>query len=151
MREKGTKTRFECTCNGCRNYPTRPAEVWHEAQIPSKTQGYFFSPSTMKMFKSRISDFKPVGISPSGIDSLAVIVSSLYGIDGAERYYEIVVICPYGNLWRERNTDETPATPFIKYETLRKARASKTWHFNIPAPVCDCHGCQLDREAVSNA
>lgn len=98
----------------------------------------------MKMFKSRVSDFKPVGISPTKINSLAVIVSSLFGIEGATRYYEVVVICPYGHLWRESN-----AEGLVKYESLRQARKSKTWNFDIPAPVCECHGCVLDREQVS--
>ena len=143
MRKKNTETRFACSCNGCRNYPTRPAEIWHADQLAGKTQGYFFTRDTMKMFKSRVSDFKPVGISPSGVSSLAVIVSSLFGIDGAVRYYEVVVICPYGNLWRER--DEKG---LVKYDSLRQARKSNAWNFNMPAPVCECHGCVLDREEV---
>lgn len=135
-----TKLKFDCSCNGCRNYPKRPAQIWHESQIKSVTNGYFFSPDTMKFFKSRVSDFKPVGISESGIPSLAVIVSSKFG-DDSPRHYEIVIICPYGELWRDNET----AGELVKYESLRAARRSKTWQFNISRPICTCHGCQLDR------
>ena len=134
-----TKLKFDCSCNGCRNYPRRPAEIWHESQIKSVTNGYFFSPDTMKFFKSRVSDFKPVGISPNGISSLAVIVSSKFQ-DNDPRHYEIVIVCPYGELWREG--EDTGG--LIKYDSLRKARASKTWNFQIERPICKCHGCQLD-------
>lgn len=135
-----TKLKFDCTCNGCRNYPRKPAQIWHQDQIKTVSNGYFFSPDTMRFFKSKIVDFKAVGISSSGIDSLAVIVSSKFG-DDSPRHYEIVIVCPYGELWRDgQDTGE-----LIKYDTLRAARKSKTWTLNRPAPVCTCHGCQLDR------
>ena len=112
MRERNTETRFACTCNGCRNYPTRPAEVWHEAQIPSKEQGtYYFTKEAMRFFSSRISDFKPVRVAGE-IDSLSVIVSSKYGYEGATRYYEVVMLCPYGKIGRDSK----------QYDTLRQAR-----------------------------
>lgn len=98
----------------------------------------------MRLFKSRVSDFKPVSISPVA-DSLAVIVSSIYGIDGAARYYEIVIICPYGEVTREWNLEGADGGPVVKYENLRAARKSKTWQMQNPAPLCSCHGCQLDR------
>ena len=133
--------RFDCTCNGCRNYPTSPAEVWHESQIASRAQGYYFTPDTMKSFKSRIADFKPVGISPRA-NSLMVIVSSK-GWDDA-RVYEIVTLCPYGELGREWNKD-ADCEPITHYETLAKARKSARWNCTIAAQICDCHGCQLDK------
>jgi hypothetical protein len=136
------KLRFDCTCNGCRNYPTRPAEVWHESQIASKAQGYYFTKDTMKFFNSRIVDFKPVGISPRGIDSLMVIVSSKRDDDA--RTYEIVTLCPYGGLGREWVQDGD-GSPIAHYETLNKARKSARWKCIIAAQICDCHGCQLDK------
>jgi hypothetical protein len=136
------KLSFPCSCNGCRNYPTRPGEIWHESQIASKAQGYFFTPETMRFFKSRIADFKPVGISPRGIDSLMVIVSNKR--DDDPRYYEIVTLCPYGELGREWATD-SDGSPITSYETLNKARKSARWNCSIAAQICDCHGCQLDR------
>ena len=138
---QGTKLSFPCSCNGCRNYPTRPAEIWHESQIASKAQGYFFTRETMRFFKSRIADFKPVGIS-SRADSLMVIVSNKR--DNDPRYYEIVTLCPYGELAREWATDSTGA-PITQYETLNKARKSARWNCSIAAQICDCHGCQLDK------
>lgn len=137
-----TKLKFDCTCNGCRNYPRKPAQIWHESQIKSVSNGYFFSSDTMKFFKSRISDFKPVGISKSGEMSLAVIVSSKWN-DEYPRHYEIVVICPYGEVTRE---SDQQITGLVKYDSLRQARNSKTWNFQVLRDTfkCSCHGCQLD-------
>jgi hypothetical protein len=139
--EKGTKLSFPCTCNGCRNYPTRPGEVWNESQIAGKAQGYFFTPDTMRFFKSRIADFKPVGISPRA-DSLMVIVSNKRDDDA--RTYEIVTLCPYGELGREWVKD-SDGSPIANYESLAKARRSARWNCTIAAQICDCHGCQLDK------
>jgi len=141
--QQETKLRFDCTCNGCRNYPTRPAEVWHESQIASKAQGYYFTKDTMRFFNSRIADFKPVGIS-SRADSLMVIVSSKRDDDA--RTYEIVTLCPYGELGREWAQD-SDGSPITSYETLAKARKSARWNCTIAAQICDCHGCQLDKAA----
>jgi hypothetical protein len=139
--KENTKLSFPCTCNGCRNYPTRPGEVWHESQIASKAQGYFFTPETMRFFKSRIADFKPVGISPRA-NSLMVIVSNKR--DDDPRYYEIVTLCPYGELGREWAKD-SDGSPITQYESLSKARKSARWNCTIAPQICDCHGCQLDK------
>jgi len=136
------KLKFDCECNGCRNYPTRPAEIWHESQIPSKENGtYYFTKEAMRFFSSRIVDFKGVGIAPSvgesqGVGSLLVLVSSRHGYEGASRYYEIVMLCPYGKI--NRNS--------AQFETLPKARKSAIWNCQVPREtfVCSCHGCQLD-------
>jgi len=132
---------YPCTCNGCRNYPTYPAQIWHESQIASKAQGYYFSRDTMKFFNSRIADFKPVSIS-SRADSLMVIVSSKRGDDA--RDYEIITLCPYGELGREWNKDSDGA-PIEHYSTLRAARKSARWNCTIASQICDCHGCNLDK------
>jgi hypothetical protein len=137
---QAAKLSFPCSCNGCRNYPTRPAEIWHESQIASKAQGYFFSKETMKFFNSRIVDFKPVSITPRA-DSLMVIVSNKRGEES--RYYEIVTLCPYGELGREWARD-SEGSLITQYETLNKARKSARWNCTIAAQICDCHGCQLD-------
>ncbi len=135
MRARNTETRFACDCNGCRNYPTRPSEVWHADQIASKEQGtYYFRKDTMKFFSSRIVDFRGINRG-GGIDSLSVLVSSRYGYEGASRYYEIVILCPYGKINRDSK----------QYETTKQAR--KDWDEAIASfSPCDCHGCQLDRE-----
>ena len=135
MRERNTQTRFACECNGCRNYPTLPAQIWHESQIPSKEQGtYYFRKDTMRLFSSRIADFRGVRVSGE-IDSLSVIVSSRHGYEGATRYYEIVMLCPYGRIGRDSK----------QFDTLRQAR--KEWESAIATfSPCSCHGCELDRE-----
>jgi hypothetical protein len=135
-------TVYPCSCNGCRNYPTRPAEIWHESQISSKAQGYYFSRDTMKFFNSRIADFKPVAISTRA-DSLLVIVSSKRGDDA--RDYEIVTLCPYGELGREWLKDND-GSPIAHYKSLALARKSARWNCTIAPQICECHGCSLDRE-----
>ena len=137
-----TKLSFTCTCNGCRNYPTRPAEIWHQDQIASKAQGHYFSRDTMRFFNSRVADFKAVGISRPDVASLMVIVSSKR--DGGARDYEIVTLCPYGELAREWVKD-SDGSPIAHYASLSKARKSARWNCTIAAQICDCHGCQLDK------
>jgi hypothetical protein len=138
--EKKTKRtyseRFACSCNGCRNYPTRPAEIWHESQITEKEKGtFYFTKGAMRFFSSRIVDFLPVRVAGE-IDSLSVIVSSRYGYEGAKRYYEIVMLCPFGTINRET---------LQQFDTLPKAR--KEWSATIASfAPCECHGCILDRE-----
>ena len=132
---------FACSCNGCRNYPTRPGEIWNESQIASRAQGYYFTRDTMKFFNSRIADFKPVGITPRA-DSLMVIVSSKR--DDDPRTYEIVTLCPYGELGREWLKD-SDGSPIAHSPTLNAARKSARWNCTIAAQICDCHGCQLDK------
>jgi hypothetical protein len=140
--KQDTKLSFPCSCNGCRNYPTRPGEIWHESQIASKAQGYFFTRDTMRFFNSRIADFKPVRISSCGVDSLMVIVSNKRDED--PRYYEIITLCPYGELGREwvRDNEDTLIT---QYSSLVQARKSARWNCTIAPQLCDCHGCQLDK------
>lgn len=135
-----TKLSFPCTCNGCRNYPTRPGEVWNEHQIAGKAQGYFFTRDTMRFFNSRIADFRPVAISPRA-DSLMVIVSNKR--EGDPRYYEIITLCPYGEISREWAKD-SDGSPVNQYATLNKARKSARWNCTIAPQLCECHGCRLD-------
>jgi hypothetical protein len=91
----------------------------------------------MKFFSSRIVDFKAFNRGQE-VESLSVIVSSRHGYEGASRYYEIVMLCPYGTIHREGES----------YDKLREAR--KYWDDVLArfAP-CSCHGCELDREQVS--
>ncbi len=140
------KLAFECSCYGCRNISQRVTEIWHASQLNGKTEGFFFSPSTMKFFSSRVLTWEnlknPNSDGNAKHDGLAVVVSSRYGYEGAEREYEIVRVCQYGSISRESN----PAgdSPFIKYDTSKKARKALA---GVEYPVaCDCHGCQLDRE-----
>jgi hypothetical protein len=128
------KLSFACTCNGCRNYPTRPAEIWHEQQVASKeSETHFFSASAMRFFSSRIADFKAVD-NGGKVQSLSVIVSSKHGYEGAERYYEVVTLCPFGTVHRES----------AQFESLRIAR--KGWDLALASfAPCSCHGCQLDK------
>lgn len=131
MTTETKKLSFACTCNGCRNYPTMPAQIWHESQIPSKeSTTHYFSRDAMRLFSTRIVDFHRLSN-----DALLVLTSSRYGYEGAERYYEIVMLCKYGVINREGG----------KYDSLRAAR--KYFNDEYPKGVksCECHGCQLDQ------
>lgn len=145
--ETAEGTKFLCSCDGCRGYSRRVTEIWHPSQLDSKTEGHFFSPSTMKFFSSRVvswRDIKNPDKEGTKHDGVAVIVSSRYGYEGAEREYEIVRLCQYGYLSREANpSNERGAALFVKYATSAKARKALA---GIGYPTsCPCHGCQLDR------
>jgi hypothetical protein len=142
------KLSFECSCYGCRNISRRVAEIYHASQLDGKVEGYFFSPSTMKFFSSRVATWEilinPQGEGEAKRNGLAVIVSSRYGYEGAAREYEIVRICQYGDVSREDNpANEKGGAPFIKYDTLRQAK--KALAAAVYPVACTCHGCQLDR------
>lgn len=144
--ETAEGTKFLCSCDGCRGWTRRVALITHASELDSKTEGHFFSPSTMRFFSSRVVSWKQLANpQQEGIerDGLAVIVSSRYGYDGAERYYELVLLCQYGELTRERAEDST-IFPFTHYATPAKARKALA---GIGYPTsCPCHGCQLDRK-----
>jgi len=89
----------------------------------------------MRFFSSRIVDFRAENTG-GDVASLSVIVSSRHGYEGAVRYYEIVMLCPYGRINRDSK----------EFDTAKQAR--KEWDNAVSdfAP-CSCHGCELDREA----
>lgn len=127
--------RFDCTCYGCRGILVKPSQIWHKDQVRTmERETHYFSKETMRFFSSRIVDFRPVIVSRPDVAWLSVLVSSRYGYEGASRYYEIVYLCPYGHAVRDTE---------VQYESVRQAR--KAWD-NLPAPVCKCHGCTLDKE-----
>ena len=147
MTNQNTKTpklTFNCTCSGCRGYSTKPAQIWHESQLKSVTNGYFFSRDTMKFFSSRVANFKPL-TNLSGDDGLAVIVSNKFEPTDP-RHYEIITICQYGEINRFKS-DEPSDWAFRKYTNLRAAK--RALDLIIYPMACDCHGCQLDRAGVS--
>lgn len=143
--ETAEGTKFLCSCDGCRGWTPRVALITHASELDSKTDGHFFSPSTMRFFSSRVVSWKQLANPQqegTEHDGLAVVVSSRYGYDGAERYYEIVRLCQYGELTREPAEDSSDS-PFVHYPTSAKARKALA---GIGYPTsCPCHGCQLDR------
>jgi len=141
-RMAANKIQFNCECNGCRNYSRRPAEIWHESQIASKTNGYYFSRETMRLFSSRIVDFKRIESNlREDLDGLAVIVSSRYDTDNSTRYYEILTICAYGDVTRPYTNID--GDPIVKHDSLKSARAA--YYLLGALYPCSCHGCQLDK------
>ena len=138
-----TKLTFNCTCSGCRGYFSRPAEIWHESQIAGKTNGYYFSRDTMKFWRSRVVEFKPIENPNGEIPGLAVIVSSKYP-DAAARQYEVLTICQYGEVNRDYAFGNIG---MVYYETLKAAK--KAFESVAYPGECSCHGCQLDRAGVS--
>ena len=120
-----------------------PAGISHESQLADRAKPYFFTPQSMRTFSSRISDYKPVAVDKH--KSLLVIVSSKYGYEGATRHYEIVSVCPYGEVKRYYS-DDSASEPIIKYESLKKARNSAQWNCRIEWDSCQCHGCLLNKQ-----
>ena len=134
---------FKCSCTGCRGYSPRVAEIYHIAQLSSKVEGHYFSPSTMRFFSSRSGNWRRLDnpAAPAGIDKLdgvAVIVSSKYGYEGAQREYELITVCGYGTITRQDK-----AGVLDKYPTSRAA--NKALAVATYPGECECHGCQLDR------
>ena len=134
---------FKCTCNGCRGYSPRVAEIYHISQLSSKVDGHYFSPATMQFFSSRLGNWRRLDnpAAPAGVDKLdgiAVIVSSRYGYEGAQREYELITVCGYGSITRQDK-----AGVLDKYPTSRAA--NKALDVATYPGECSCHGCQLDR------
>jgi hypothetical protein len=134
---------FNCSCNGCRGYSPRIAEIYDISQLSSKVEGHYFSPATMRFFSSRLGNWRRLDnpAAPAGInklDGVAVIVSSRYGYEGAEREYELITVCGYGSITRQDS-----AGVLDKYPTSRAA--NKALDAATYPGECSCHGCQLDR------
>jgi hypothetical protein len=134
---------FKCTCNGCRGYSPRVAEIYDIRQLSSKVDGHYFSPATMQFFSSRLGNWRRLDnpAAPAGVDKLdgiAVIVSSKYGYEGATREYELITVCGYGSITRQDK-----AGVLDKYPSSRAA--NKALDAATYPGECSCHGCQLDR------
>ena len=136
--ETEKKVTFSCTCNGCRRILPQVTRAYHQGEhyLDSVTEGHFFSPDTMRFFRSRISHvalLKEAGESDEGV---AVILSNKRDSD-TPREYELVTICKWGHITREHEYYS------IKhYDSLRQARkalAAATYPTG-----CTCHGCTLD-------
>lgn len=125
------KLQFNCGCNGCRNYPTNPTQVYDVTMLTGKEQETkFFHISNMKLFKTKLIDW--ININDKDV---LILTSSIHGWDGAVRYYEIVRMCKFGKV--DRNLGK-----FTNIKTARKAFNDELISEFLP---CDCHGCQLDR------
>ena len=134
---------FKCSCNGCRGYSPRVAEIYDIRQLSSKVEGHYFSPATMKFFNSRLGNWRRLDnpAAPAGVDKLdgiAVIVSSKYGYEGAAREYELITVCGYGTITRQDSAGVLDKYPTSK--AANKALAAAAYPLE-----CSCHGCQLDR------
>ena len=136
--ETEKKITFACTCNGCRRDLPMVSRAYHQGDwyLNSVTEGHFFSPDTMRWFRSRIAHVALLK-EPSGSDEgLAVIVSNKR--DSAPREYELVTICKWGYITREHENYS------IKhYDSLRQAR--KALAAAVYPTACGCHGCTIDR------
>lgn len=135
--ETEKKVTFPCTCNGCRRLLPQVTRAYHQGEwhLNSVTEGHFFSPDTMRWFKSRIAHISLLQ-EPGGSDQgLAVIVSNKR--DSAPREYELVTICKWGHITREHESYSIK-----RYDTLRQAR--KALASAVYPTGCACHGCTLD-------
>lgn len=142
MRVQENRVRFACECKGCRGYlPDIAGIVWPQ-QLADRVQGYYFSPSSMRVFNSRLGNWVRL-TNPASTDGkrdgIAVVVSSRYDIPGAARFYEVIRICAWGAVHRQEGPDGLE-----KSDTSRAANkllAAATY-----PDACECHGCILDRE-----
>ena len=132
MHTEEKNTVFECTCNGCRNYPKDLNRLYWEGLV-SELNGHYFSPSNRKFHRSRITDWTFFGESRG----VAIKETRAKGWDIQDgREYAVSLWCKYGNL-----------IDSIAQENGKKAGAfmvSDEAHNKIKA--CACHGCQLNRE-----
>jgi hypothetical protein len=136
--ETEKKITFLCACNGCRRDLPIVTRAYHQGEhyLNSVTEGHFFSPDTMRWFRSRISHIALLQ-EPRGSDQgLAVIVSNKR--DSAPREYELVTICKWGYITREHE-----GYSILHYDTLRQAR--KALSSAVYPTACACHGCTIDR------
>lgn len=131
--DKATGLSFPCSCHGCRNVPARLEEIWDTNQIPNKVQGYYFSNSTRKFFRSRINSFRMLD---SG--TLAVCESLSGDMNHETRVHRVTVWCRYGGIVSRDLAGDT-------FPTGRQAAAHMRKLPKNSASVCECHGCQLDR------
>lgn len=128
---------FVCACRGCRN-DRRNFHSWGTT-LETFQAGHYFDRDTMRAFRSRVlfTDVSPVW------GDVFVGVSSGNSYDG-ERIYELVRLCPFGELVRSAVNLEGPLDRqrYATSKALHKAR-NKRWEGWAD---CDCHGCTLDRE-----
>lgn len=93
------------------------------------TEGFFFSPGAMRWFNSRIGSSRLLisSVRPPARYGLAVVVSSRFA--ASPRHYEVITICPYGNVLRSR----------IGFQSIREANKELN---RVPYPYsCECAGC----------
>lgn len=135
------KTPYPCTCNGCRRQLPQVSRAYYQGEwyLDSVVEGPFFSPDTMRVFKSRISHIallKEPGLEGIDDSGLAVILSNKRDSD-TPREYELVRICKWGSITREYDSHRVK-----RYDTLRQAR--KALEGAEYPTACTCHGCNLD-------
>ena len=125
---------LKCTCKGCRNW-RQTYQFSYAERIAELTNGHYFSPSTMRFFKSRILGWRTV-VGINNYDGLLVRESSAGDMDNTYRVYRWVLFCPYGELV-ERGENHLSSRALTKeLETLSAGDVLAR---------CECHGCQLDR------
>jgi len=126
---------FYCTCNGCRQIP----KDYHRtttAGILAELNGYFFSPSTMKFFGSRVTGFR-VLYSVGGVVITSTQRAGMMDSDGRE--YSLAYFCKYGNL-----------VDSLRYPTSAEVRKELQAERRDIIEACTCHGCQIEK-AKANA
>lgn len=140
--ETEKKITFPCTCGPCRGILPGVANITYPQQLNSVTQGHYFSPSTMRWFRSRTGSWRVLSnpaSDESRRDGLAVVVSSCSGY--APREYELIRICAYGAIQRDFGLAHAG---LVKYDSSRAA--NKALAAAVYPSECDCHGCILDRQ-----
>ncbi len=130
--EQEQKLQFNCTCNGCRNYPkgNRLEQNYWQGLILQLESNYF-SPNNRAFHGSRITDWNNfyVGNDVYGLS----IKETRNAYEGRE--YAVSLWCRYGSL-----------VDSIKQESARYAnKFMKSDEALKMISDCSCHGCQLDK------
>jgi hypothetical protein len=121
---------FPCTCNGCNG---RPVDYHRTttAGILTELNTYYFSPSTMKFFGSRVTGFRVLH-SVGGVVITSTQRAGFNDSDGRE--YSLAYFCKFGNL--------VDAFRFPNSATVRKELQAQRVEI---ISACPCHGCQIER------
>lgn len=133
---------FACTCRGCRNDRRSLSGLLGDT-LETFQAGHYFDRDTMRGFRSRV-----LWANQSlGTGDVFAGVSSARRYDGTGRVYDLVRLCPFGEMVRPLRTDDDAPNGRLRWMTpgpLQRLRGGGYW--SVGWHDCDCHGCTLDRE-----
>lgn len=107
---------------------TKDYQRAYSESAASEVEGYYFTPSTMKYWKSRLLGHTILS------NGACVFKISQPDYDGV-REFRLIYACKYGQV-----------VHVAKYESSRKADTN-TLSDEFRVTDCLCHGCQIDRKA----
>ena len=128
---------FQCSCKGCRQRTADYQRISYGPDaLAAELEGYYFTAETRRFFGSRILAVRTV---PGG--GAAIVESKYDGFDRVGREYRVTYWCPFGCLV-DSLTDRTYKTSATAHKYSRDMATAAT-----VIGGCDCHGCQIARQA----